>query len=184
MDQLFPVMPIHRLAEEPSRRGVIADLTCDSDGVINRFIGDPDGVHVLPLHSLNGEPYYVGVFLLGAYQEILGDLHNLFGDTNAVHVDIDENGNVELVDLVEHDTVADVLGYVGFDRRDLLARVRRAVESGLKKGALTLRESRLFLHDYERGLSGTTYLEDEEAESAAEDEPSVAGAAAYEPPAR
>jgi arginine decarboxylase len=165
VDQLFPVMPIHRLGEEPSRRGVIADLTCDSDGVMNRFIGEPDGSHVLPLHPLEGNPYYVGIFLLGAYQEILGDLHNLFGDTNAVHVDIDEDGNVVLLDVVENDTVADVLGYVGFDRRDLLARVRRAVEAALKGGALTLRESRLFLHDYERGLAGTTYLEDEEAEA-------------------
>lgn len=165
VDQLFPVMPIHRLRERPTRRGIIADLTCDSDGRIDRFIGGPEGSSVLPLHAPDGSHYLIGVFLLGAYQEILGDLHNLFGDTNAVHVDIDTEGNAVLLDVVEHDTVTDVLGYVGFERRDLLARVRRAVEAAMRDGKLSLRESRLFLHDYERGLAGTTYLEDEEAET-------------------
>jgi len=132
--------------------------------VIDRFIGCREGSHVLPLHAPNGRPYILGIFLLGAYQEILGDLHNLFGDTNAVHVDIDEDGSPLLQDVVEHDTVAEVLGYVGFDRRTLLSRMRRAVEKALQGGRLGLRESRLFLHDYERGLAGTTYLEDEEEE--------------------
>jgi len=160
VDQLFPIMPIHRLSERPDRRGVLADLTCDSDGLIDRFIGNPDERTVLPLHSLNGGPYYVGIFMLGAYQEILGDLHNLFGDTNAVHVSIDEEGSPVLADVVEHDTVTEVLGYVGFDRRYLLSRMRHAVERALRRGTMGLSESALFLRDYEHGLAGTTYLEE------------------------
>jgi arginine decarboxylase len=166
VDQLFPIMPIHRLSEEPTRRGIIADLTCDSDGKIDRFIG-ADEKCVLELHSPDGAPYYLGVFLLGAYQEILGDLHNLFGDTNAVHVVLDADGKVRLDDVVEHDTVAEVLSYVGFERKDLLARVRRAVERALDAGTLTYKESALFLRDFENGLAGTTYLEEERAETPA-----------------
>jgi arginine decarboxylase len=161
VDQLFPIMPIHRLNEEPTRRAVIADLTCDSDGVIDRFIGIPDERTTLPLHALNGKPYYLGIFLLGAYQEILGDLHNLFGDTNAVHVSVDSEGKAVITDVVEHDTVTDVLQYVGYDRKDLLARMRRAVEVALQRGWIGLEESALFLRDYESGLSGPTYLEGE-----------------------
>jgi arginine decarboxylase len=166
VDQLFPIMPIHRLSEEPTRRGIIADLTCDSDGKIDRFIG-ADEKCVLELHSPDGAPYHLGVFLLGAYQEILGDLHNLFGDTNAVHVVLDADGKVRLDDVVEHDTVAEVLSYVGFERKDLLARVRRAVERALDAGTLTYKESALFLRDFENGLAGTTYLEEERAETPA-----------------
>ncbi|NNE44006.1 MAG: biosynthetic arginine decarboxylase [Gemmatimonadetes bacterium] len=158
--QVFPVMPIHRLDEEPVRRGVVADLTCDSDGLMDHFAGSGER-SVLRLHELNESPYYLGIFLLGAYQEILGDLHNLFGDTNAVHVDIDEDGAAVLLDVDGHDTVSDVLRYVGFERRTLMARMRRAVERALREGSLSLRESRLFLRDFEHGLSGTTYLEDE-----------------------
>ncbi len=164
VDQLFPIVPIHRLDERPERRGIIADLTCDSDGKIDRFIGVPHEKPVLELHAMNGEPYYIGIFLIGAYQEILGDLHNLFGDTNAVHVSIDVEGKPVLDDVVEQDTVADVLGYVGFDRRDLRARVRRAVEKALQRGNITLKESALFLRHYEDGLSGGTYLEEEDPE--------------------
>jgi arginine decarboxylase len=176
VDQLFPIMPIHRLDEEPTRRAVVADLTCDSDGVIDRFIGIPEERRVLPVHRLNGKPYYLGIFLLGAYQEILGDLHNLFGDTNAVHVSIDAEGKPVLADVVEHDTVTDVLQYVGYDRKDLVARIRRAVESALQTGHMGLEESRIFLRDYESGLSGTTYLEEEEPgdEPAVSAEPSPA----------
>ena len=160
VDQLFPIMPIHRLDERPTRRGIIADLTCDSDGKIDRFIGIPREKSVIELHALNDQPYYIGIFLIGAYQEILGDLHNLFGDTNAVHVSLDVEGKPILDDVVEQDTVADVLGYVGFDRRDLRARMRRAVERALQRGNITLKESALFLRHYENGLSGTTYLEE------------------------
>jgi arginine decarboxylase len=169
VDQLFPIVPIHRLNERPTRRGIIADLTCDSDGKIDRFIGVPHEKSVLELHELQGEPYYIGIFLIGAYQEILGDLHNLFGDTNAVHVSVDVEGKPILDDVVEQDTVADVLGYVGFDRRDVRARVRRAVERALQRGNITLKESALFLRHYENGLSGTTYLEEESGESSLAD---------------
>jgi arginine decarboxylase len=162
IDQLFPIAPIHRLDEEPSRRGILADLTCDSDGVIDRFIGAPDERTVLELHPLDDRPYQLGIFLIGAYQEILGDYHNLFGDTNAVHVVLDEDGRPLLADVQENDSVTDVLGYVGYDRRDLLARLRRAVERALRAGHLSRRESRLFLKDYEHGLSGTTYLEEDD----------------------
>ncbi|MCA9750750.1 MAG: biosynthetic arginine decarboxylase, partial [Gemmatimonadetes bacterium] len=165
VDQLFPIMPIHRLDEEPDRRGVVADLTCDSDGLIDRFIGIPEERTVLPLHTRNGGPYFLGVFLIGAYQEILGDLHNLFGDTNAVHVSLDEDGRPVLADVMEHDSVTDVLGYVGYDRRYLLARMRRAVERALRLGQIDLSESALFLRDFEHGLSGTTYLEEATAPS-------------------
>ncbi|MBZ0268559.1 biosynthetic arginine decarboxylase, partial [bacterium] len=161
VDQIFPVMPIHRLDEEPTRLGIVADLTCDSDGVIDRFIGSADERAVLPLHSLDDRPYLLGVFLLGAYQEILGDLHNLFGDTTAVHVSLDEDGQPVLADVVEHDSVTDVLRYVGFERSHLLARVRLAVEAALRSGSMTLAESALFLKDYERSLAGPTYLEED-----------------------
>jgi arginine decarboxylase len=159
VDQLFPVMPIHRLGERPSRRAIIADLTCDSDGKVDQFIGSPSPKQVLELHPLDGNPYYIGIFLIGAYQEILGDLHNLFGDTNAVHVSVDAEGKPVLDDVVEQDTVAEVLGYVGFDRRVLRARMRRAVETAIRMGSITLPESALFLRHYEDGLSGPTYLE-------------------------
>lgn len=178
VDQLFPIMPIHRLDERPSRRGIIADLTCDSDGKIDRFIGVPEEKSVLELHAMNGESYYIGIFLIGAYQEILGDLHNLFGDTNAVHVSVDVEGKPILDDVVEQDSVADVLGYVGFDRRDLRARVRRAVERALQKGNITLKESALFLRHYENGLSGTTYLEEESPEESLGELVQSGGAAA------
>jgi arginine decarboxylase len=159
VDQLFPVMPIHRLGECPTRRAIIADLTCDSDGKVDQFIGSPTAKQVLELHPLDENPYYLGIFLIGAYQEILGDLHNLFGDTNAVHVSLDSEGKPVLDDVVEQDTVGEVLGYVGFDRRVLRARMRRAVETGLKRGKISLKESALFLRHYEDGLSGPTYLE-------------------------
>jgi arginine decarboxylase len=174
VDQVFPVMPIHRLDEEPARRGVLADLTCDSDGVMDRFTTAEEG-DVLPLHAPDGRRYYIGIFLLGAYQEILGDLHNLFGDTNAVHVEIDSDGRAVLEDVVEHDTVTEVLAYVGFERRDLRARVRRAVERALAAGTLSLAESRLFLRDYENALAGTTYLEDTEPAGNAVRSPSAPG---------
>lgn len=165
VDQLFPIMPIHRLEQRPDRVGVVADLTCDSDGVIDRFIGNPEEKSVLPLHTPGPDPYYLGIFLLGAYQEILGDLHNLFGDTNAVHVRIDDAGRPELTHVIEHDSVTDVLGYVGFSRQDLLGRMRRAVEGALRSGEMELAESRLFLADYERGLAGPTYLEEDAPEA-------------------
>ncbi|GIX46706.1 MAG: biosynthetic arginine decarboxylase [Candidatus Tectimicrobiota bacterium] len=159
INQLFPIMPIHRLHEEPTRRAVLADITCDSDGKIDAFIDRRDVKHVLPLHPLNGDHYYLGIFLVGAYQEILGDLHNLFGDTNTVHVALAPEGGYRLERVVAGDTVADVLRYVSYSREDLVARIHEASRRALKARQLTLHEARAFLKLYETGLSGYTYLQ-------------------------
>jgi len=158
VEQLFPVMPIHRLNEEPTRRGIFADLTCDSDGKIDRFIDAHDVKDVLELHAWNGEPYYIGVFLLGAYQEILGDLHNLFGDTDAVHVHVDAEGRYEVEHVVEGDDVSDVLHYVQYDRGHLMERVRQTVEDALRNGQITLEDSARLRRRYKEGLEEYTYL--------------------------
>jgi arginine decarboxylase len=160
VDMLFPIMPIHRLNEEPTRKAVLGDITCDSDGKIDHFIDKRDVKDVIDLHPMNGEPYYIGMFLVGAYQEILGDLHNLFGDTNTVQVTISDTGY--LIDhVVPGDTVAEVLHYVMYSREDLVTRVRRFTEVALRAGKMTLEESRHLLRAYEEGLSGYTYLEGE-----------------------
>ena len=159
IDQLFPIMPIHRLGEEPTRRAVLADITCDSDGKIDQFIDRRDVKHVLELHPLNGDDYYLGIFLVGAYQEILGDLHNLFGDTNTVHVSLAAGGGYHIEHVVTGDTVTDVLKYVSYQREDLTARVRRFAELALRASRMTLEETRSLLRIYEQGLSGYTYLE-------------------------
>ena len=156
--QLFPVMPIHRLDEEPTRRGVFADLTCDSDGKIDRFIDQRDVKNVLELHSYTGAPYYIGVFLVGAYQEILGDLHNLFGDTDAVHVRLEDDGSYSVDHVVEGDTVDDVLHYVQYERRALIEKVRRTVETALRRGDITIEESARLRRRYQQGLGEYTYL--------------------------
>jgi arginine decarboxylase len=162
IDQLFPVLPIHRLEEEPTRRGVLADITCDSDGKIDRFIDRAEGKGDLELHPFTGEPYYLGAFLVGAYQEILGDLHNLFGDTNEILVSLDPDagpGGYRIEEVVAGDSVTDVLRYVSYSRRDLMARVRRASEAALRARTMSLEESRHLLEMYEKGLAGYTYLE-------------------------
>ncbi len=161
IDQIFPIMPIHRLDEEPTRRGTIQDVTCDSDGKIERFIGDRVPNPALELHRFadDGEPYILGIFLTGAYQEILGDLHNLFGDTNAVHIRLSENGYA-VTDLVHGDTVTEVLAYVQFRAPDLLATFRRKVSNA---AGLTRQEANTFIADYVAGLEGYTYLEGEAA---------------------
>ncbi|HKI04229.1 MAG TPA: biosynthetic arginine decarboxylase [Thermoanaerobaculia bacterium] len=162
IDQLFPVVPIHRLEEEPASRAVLADITCDSDGKIDHFIDRRDVKDVLELHDYkHGQPYYLGVFLVGAYQEILGDLHNLFGDTNTVHVALDPEDDYKIEGVVSGDTVADVLRYVRYNRDDLVARVRRAAELALRAKRMTFEESKHLLRRYEEGLSGYTYLEQE-----------------------
>jgi arginine decarboxylase len=161
IDQLFPIMPIHRLDEEPLRRGTLQDVTCDSDGKIDRFVGDKKGRPSLELHEFrDGEDYILGIFLTGAYQEILGDLHNLFGDTNAVHVRLNQQGAYEITDLVEGDTVTEVLNYVQFGASQLLATFRRKVNSTT---SLTREEANAFIADYVAGLEGYTYLEGEAA---------------------
>jgi len=157
--QLFPVMPIHRLDEEPTRRGVFADLTCDSDGKIDRFIGgQASEKRVLELHAMNGRPYYIGVFLVGAYQEILGDLHNLFGDTDAVHVRLDEEGRYSVEHVVEGDEVSEVLHYVQYDAKALVERVRRTIEVALRRGDISLTDSARLRRRFEQGLHDYTYL--------------------------
>ncbi len=161
IDQLFPVVPIHRLLEEPMRRGILADITCDSDGKIDHFIDRRDVKPVLELHPLGEEDYYLGIFLVGAYQEILGDLHNLFGDTNTLHVSLGEGGGYHIDHVLTGDTVADVLKYVSFDPNDLMARLRRATEKALRANRMTFEESRQLLRTYEQGLAGYTYLERE-----------------------
>ncbi len=159
IDQLFPIMPIHRLDEKPRFRGILADITCDSDGKIDRFIDRRDVKHVLELHEYNGDEYYLAAFLVGAYQEILGDLHNLLGDTNAVHIRLDENGNAMIDEVIEGDTVREVLQYVQFSADELMRTMRKSVEKALREGKLTLEESRVLLRFYENGLKGYTYLE-------------------------
>jgi arginine decarboxylase len=159
IEQLFPILPLHRHGEEPTRRAVLADITCDSDGKIDHFIDRRDVKHVLELQPFTGEPYYLGVFLVGAYQEILGDLHNLFGDTNTLHVSLAADGGYHIEHLVAGDTVTEVLKYVCYDRDDLIARVRRAAEGALRSKLITLDQSRQLLKMYEDGLAGYTYLE-------------------------
>jgi arginine decarboxylase len=161
IDQIFPIMPIHRLNDEPTRRGTIQDVTCDSDGKIETFIGDRTPHKSLELHPFNdGDQYIIGIFLTGAYQEILGDLHNLFGDTNAVHIRLSETKGYEVTDLVHGDTVTEVLDYVQFRASDLLATFRRKVANAT---GLARQEANMFIADYIAGLEGYTYLEGEAA---------------------
>ena len=157
--QLFPVMPIHRLDERPTKPAVLGDITCDSDGKLDRFVDRRDVKKTLPLHTVNGEPYYLGVFLVGAYQEILGDLHNLFGDTHAVHVSLDPNGGARLDTLIKGDTVSEVLNYVEFDADMLLGKLRTDVETALREGRVDYEGAGRLLRFYEDGLQGYTYLE-------------------------
>lgn len=159
IDHLFPIVPIHRLHEEPTRRGVLADITCDSDGKIDRFIDRRDVKQVLELHPLREEDYFLGIFLVGAYQEILGDLHNLFGDTNTLHVSLGESGGYHIDHVLPGDSVTDVLRYVSYDRDQLVANLRRFGEAALRAQRITLEELRQLLQTYEGGLSGYTYLE-------------------------
>jgi arginine decarboxylase len=159
IDQLFPILPIHRLAEEPSRRAVLADITCDSDGKIDNFIDRRDVKHVLELHPLRDEDYHLGIFLVGAYQEILGDLHNLFGDTNTVIVSLGESGAYHIDHVIPGDSVTSVLKYVSYSPEDLVARLRRSTEEAIRAKRMTLEESRQLLRSYEMGMAGYTYLE-------------------------
>jgi arginine decarboxylase len=160
INQLFPIMPIHRLGEKPGRHAVLGDITCDSDGKVDQFIDRRDVKRTLALHEFNGSDYYLGAFLVGAYQEILGDLHNLFGDTNAVHVRLSPSGEVILDEVIKGDTVREVLDYVQFKTDFLVARLRRSVETAVREGRLGYEEAGRLIHFYEEGLHGYTYLED------------------------
>jgi arginine decarboxylase len=159
--QLFPVMPLHRLDQRPTRRGVFADLTCDSDGKLDLFIDRHDVKHVLDLHPMNGTPYYIGIFLVGAYQEILGDLHNLFGDTNTVHVQLNSDGDYDVKEVVAGDTVSEVLSFVDYSPSDLLGRLRNNVEQALRRKLMTIEESRTLINRFRQGMIGYTYLDRE-----------------------
>jgi arginine decarboxylase len=160
IDQLFPVMPIHRLDEAPARNGIIADITCDCDGKIDRFIDQRDVRRTLPLHEWSStEDYILGAFLIGAYQETLGDLHNLFGDTHVVGVRFDEEGDLEYFHEIEGDTVSDVLEYVEYEPKELLRRFRQRAEHSVKKGRLSADKRKTLMRLYEEGLRGYTYHE-------------------------
>ena len=159
VDQIFPIMPIARLDEKPTKTATIQDMTCDSDGKIAHFITASGLSDSLPVHQLRpAEPYYIGVFLVGAYQEILGDLHNLFGDTNAVHIDVDPD-RYEIDRIIDGETVAEVLDYVQFSPKALVRNVERWVTAAMKSGKISPEEGREFLGNYRSGLYGYTYLE-------------------------
>ncbi len=159
IDQIFPIMPIHRLDEKPDQSATLQDITCDSDGKIDNFIATRNLSHYLPVHKLKTkEPYYIGVFLVGAYQEILGDLHNLFGDTNAVHVSVDKD-NYSIDQIIDGETVAEVLDYVQYNPKKMVRTVETWVTSSVKAGKISAAEGKEFLSNYRSGLYGYTYLE-------------------------
>lgn len=159
IDQLFPVMPIQRLDERPSRKCTLQDITCDSDGKIANFVAERRTSHVLPVHALKrNEPYYLGVFLVGAYQEILGDMHNLFGDTNAVHISA-QNGTYHIDQIFDGETVEEVLEYVQYNPKKLVRQLEIWVTKSVKQGKISLEEGKEFLSNYRSGLYGYTYLE-------------------------
>jgi arginine decarboxylase len=167
--QLFPVMPIHRLNERPVNHAVLSDITCDSDGKLDQFIDRRDVKKTIMLHRFDGEPYYLGVFLVGAYQEILGDLHNLFGDTHAVHISLGENGidhteGARVEHIIKGDTVRQVLEYVEFNPEELIGKLRRDVEAAINAGRMQDTQAGRLLKFYEEALMGYTYLEDPNAD--------------------
>ena len=162
IDQIFPVMPLTRLNEEPRRRGIIADITCDCDGQINHFISQKDLERSLPLHELkDDEEYYLGFFLVGAYQETLGDLHNLFGDTNVVSIRIHDDGSFDITRELEGDSIADVLSYVEYDPKVLLEKFRQKAERAVKDGLISPKERQQIVKGFDTGLRGYTYYERE-----------------------
>jgi len=161
IDQVFPIVPISRLDEKPTRMATLQDMTCDSDGKISTFISPQGVTKALPVHQLRAdEPYYLGVFLVGAYQEILGDMHNLFGDTNAVHITCNKDG-YDIEKLIDGETVAEVLDYVQYDPKRLVRNVETWVTKAMKEGKITPEEGREFLSNYRSGLYGYTYLEND-----------------------
>ncbi|MES2627214.1 MAG: biosynthetic arginine decarboxylase [Pseudomonadota bacterium] len=163
IDQLFPVAPIHRLKEEPKRRAIIADITCDCDGKIDKFVGETDVSPVLPLHDLReGEEYYVGVFLVGAYQETLGDLHNLFGDTNVVSVRINRDGTYDFVKEMHGDTISDVLSYVEYHPKEMHLRHRNTAERAVREGRITTKDRQQIIKLFNESMNGYTYYEKED----------------------
>lgn len=159
IDQLFPIMPIQRLGERPTRSATLQDITCDSDGKIANFVTNRNNSHILPVHTLRkGEDYYLGVFLVGAYQEILGDMHNLFGDTTAVHISV-QDGGYHIDQVFDGETVAEVLDYVQYNPKRLVRQLEVWVAKSVKEGKISLEEGKEFLANYRSGLYGYTYLE-------------------------
>ena len=159
IDQLFPIMPLQRLNERPTRTATIQDITCASDGKIANFVTNQHLSHILPVHTLRkNEPYYLGVFLVGAYQEILGDMHNLFGDTNAVHISV-KDGGYHIDQISDGETVEEVLDYVQYNPKKLVRQLEIWVTKSVKEGKITIEEGKEFLSNYRSGLYGYTYLE-------------------------
>ena len=160
IDQIFPVMPIHRLTEEPTRQGIIADITCDCDGKIDKFVDTHNTKRTLPLHTLkDNDEYYIGVFLVGAYQETLGDLHNLFGDTNVANVRITADGNFEFIHEIQGDSIADVLSYVEYNPQQMQDRFRRIAERAVGEGRITAKERSTIMSAFSASMRGYTYYE-------------------------
>ena len=160
IDQLFPIMPIHRLEQEPTRRAVLADITCDSDGKIDRFVSHRDIKRTLEVHEINGDDeYYLAAFLVGAYQETLGDLHNLFGDTHVVHIRLEDDGHWWIDEVVMGDTANLVLQYMEYDVAELYPALARDCERAIRAGRMTIAESQTLKRFYEAELNGYAYLE-------------------------
>ena len=160
IDQLFPIMPIHRLNERPTRKGVLADITCDSDGKIDRFVSQRDVKKTLELHAITAQDeYYLAAFLVGAYQETLGDLHNLFGDTHVVHVRFHDDGGWWIEEVVKGDTANKVLEYMEYDVADLHPALARDCERAVREGRMSVAESQAIKRFYEGELNGYAYLE-------------------------
>jgi arginine decarboxylase len=161
IDQVFPITPIHRLNEEPDRKGIIVDLTCDSDGIIDSYVGEEGHTLSVPLHDVKpGEPYYIGFFLVGAYQETLGELHNLFGDPHAVQIELTGENRYTVRNLITGDTIYQVMGYVSYNRRELVKNMRDQIERAVSEDLLSLDESARMMSIYEEGLHGYTYFEE------------------------
>jgi len=162
IEQIFPTMPLHRLDEAPTRTAIIADLTCDCDGKLDRFTdNDGDSSRTIKLHSLKGsEPYYLGVFLVGAYQETLGDFHNLFGDTNVASVAVDAEGEVQVVEEIRGDSVSDVLSYVEYQPQALIQAFQTKAEEAASSGTITVDQSQEMMRLYRDSMQGYTYFED------------------------
>ena len=160
IDQLFPIMPIHRLDEKPTHNATLQDITCDSDGKITQYVTHQTVSSFLPLHQLDPKkgPYYIGVFLVGAYQEILGDMHNLFGDTNAVHITVTKD-SYKINHIIDGETVADVLSYVQYEPKKMVRSLEIWAKQSVKEGKISLEEGKEFLSTYRSGLYGYTYLE-------------------------
>jgi len=160
IDQLFPIMPIERLNEKPDHNATLQDITCDSDGKIEAYVCGDRQTNYIPLHAIiKDEPYYIGVFLVGAYQEILGNMHNLFGDTNAVHISVHENGEYSIDQIIDGETVADVLDYVQYDPKRLVRRLESWVTRAIKQNKISVDEGKEFISNFRSGLYGYTYLE-------------------------